>query len=57
MIEPTLKSIGKAVWYKPHPGTAEKGTITSFNEQYVFVRYGWGSSTSKATTREDLVWA
>lgn len=32
----------------------EEGTISSWNDKFVFVNYGTG--TSKATRPEDLVW-
>jgi hypothetical protein len=35
--------------------TIEDGVITSFNADYVFVRYG-GDRTAKATLRSDLDW-
>ena len=57
MIEPTTKDIGKLVWWRdPHDMMRqEKGVITSFNERFVFVRYGDGD-TSAATDRLDLYW-
>lgn len=62
MIEPEEKDIGRSVIYVPlhakgdlsHPD-CEYGTITSFNERVVFVRYGVGI-TSAGTHREDLYW-
>lgn len=58
-IDPTKDDIGAAVIYAPpHPGPGfarEQGTITSFNEHYVFVRFGLGS-TSQAVMREHLEW-
>lgn len=48
--------IGNGVIYHPCGCTAEsaeEGTITSVNDQYVFVRYGT-SRTSAATRPEDL---
>ena len=57
MIEPTLADIGRRVIYRsPGGDTVEQGTITSFNEQFVFVRYTAGP-TSAATRREDLEFA
>lgn len=55
MIEPTEKDIGRNVTYTNGVGEREYGHITSFNDSYVFVRYGSGS-TSAATRREDLTW-
>lgn len=37
-------------------GKIEEGVITSFNDGYVFVRYGAGA-TSAATARSDLDWS
>jgi hypothetical protein len=54
MIEPTDKDIGRAVVYRRNH-TVEDGVITSFNADYVFVRYG-GDRTAKATLRSDLDW-
>ncbi len=62
VIEPTEKDVGRIVTYIPGHARGdvshkdcERGTITSFNDHAVFVRYGMGS-TSAATSREDLVW-
>jgi hypothetical protein len=57
MIAPTLRDIGRKVVYRAgHPGAkAEEGVITSVSADYVFVRYGSGT-TSAATRREDLEW-
>jgi len=57
MIDPTAEDIGRHVVYRGPTGKdkAETGTITSFNDRFVFVRYGQGS-TSQATRREDLTW-
>lgn len=52
MIDPTEADIGRKVIYVPR---LQVGVITSFTENYVFVRYGDGS-TSAATRREDLEW-
>ena len=49
MIETGQNSIGGRVIYQAR----EKGTITGYNDHYVFVRYD-GQSHSKATRREDL---
>lgn len=57
MINPTEADLGRAVVYREYgdfPGRKiETGIITSFNDQYVFVRYG-RSQASQATSREDL---
>ena len=56
MIEPTTADIGRAVLYGPKYGQPlEEGVITSFNNVFVFVRYGTDKH-SKATLREDLRW-
>ena len=59
MIEPTAADIGRRVAYKPIYGRWEWGVITSFNDDYVFVRYGVmePAAFSKATLRGDLEWA
>lgn len=59
-IEVTKDDIGRAVEYTdPYRDKAherkQQGIITSFNESYVFVRYGSGD-TSQATKRKDLNW-
>jgi hypothetical protein len=56
MIDPTDEDIGRHVIYARPYCKEEAGTITSFTEKVVFVRYGLGS-TSQATEREDLNWA
>lgn len=58
MIDPTQKDIGRTVVYRArHPGAqAEDGVLTSFNDKYVFARYG-RDATSKGARREDLEWA
>jgi len=56
MINPTKDDINRKVVYFDSSGyKREEGVITSFNEHYVFVRYG-GGTTSAATLREDLEW-
>ena len=58
MINPTIPDIGRRVIYtgNRYPGgKTEEGTITSFNDSAVFVRYR-GDTNSKATTRADLEW-
>lgn len=56
MISPDDRDIGRLVIYREIPGhIREQGVITSFNDGYVFVRYG-SDTHSKATRREDLEW-
>lgn len=59
MIDPTASDIGRKVIYREQgnfPGRKiEEGVITSFNKQFVFVRYE-GLGGSAATAREDLEW-
>lgn len=57
MIEPTEGDLGRRVIYRPRHTTAwwEEGVVTSFNERYVFVRYGT-QTTSMATLCEELEW-
>lgn len=43
----------RAVIYTAHHGEREQGIITSWNDHYVFVRYGLGS-TSAATDPDQL---
>lgn len=55
-ISVTERDIGRAVVYRSAPNyKPEQGTITSFNDKYVFVRYGLGN-TSAATDPSDLDW-
>jgi hypothetical protein len=59
MIEPTEKDVGRLVVYKKpwmEHKDVEQGVITSFNDSFVFVRYG-SDTHSKATYRKDLEWA
>jgi len=59
MIEPTKEDIGRLVVYtgNRYPGgELEEGTITSFNDYCVFVRYT-GELHSKGTSRADLEWS
>jgi hypothetical protein len=54
MIEVTEKDIGRKVVYTSRGGeTKEEGVITSFNDSYIFVRYG-NKCNSQATHRRDL---
>jgi hypothetical protein len=61
MLNPdvTNKDVGRRVIYTEptdHPHRkVESGIITSFNPDYVFVRYR--GITSAATRRENLAWA
>ena len=61
MIEPTTKDVGRGVVYVPRgPVIAgdlrrESGVVSSWNEYYVFVRFG-ALSTAMACRREDLQW-
>jgi len=54
MIHPTTKDLGRRVVFTPS-SPKERGKITSFNEDFVFVRYD-GDTHSKATRYEDLEW-
>jgi hypothetical protein len=60
MIEPTDDDVSRLVIYRErsniHRGHGERGVITSFNDSFVFVRYGTDAH-SKATMRRDLEWA
>lgn len=59
MIEPTQADIGRRVGYTPSgrdPGEhTDVGVLTSFNDSFVFVRFGTGD-TSAACLRENLDW-
>ena len=44
---------GRAVVYTPRVGPREDGVIASWNEAYIFVRYG-ADRTPKATDPNDL---
>jgi hypothetical protein len=57
MIDPTSYDIGRKVVYRArHPGAEpEEGVLTSFNDMYVFARYG-SDAHSKGARREDLEW-
>ena len=55
MINPTENDIGRKVIYCGYAGEREDGIVTSFNDAFVFVRYGSGT-TSAATKREQLEW-
>lgn len=54
-IEVTPSFIGCGVTYKSHPAAPlEDGTITGFNDHYIFVRFG--DFVSKACRPENLLW-
>jgi len=55
LINPEEKDIGRAVRYTTPHNTQKYGIVTSFNDSFVFVRYGIGD-TSAATKREHLEW-
>lgn len=63
MIDPTADDVGRPVayqkvWIDSHGHChlkIEDGVITSFNDSFVFVRYG-NDKNSKATLRQDLKW-
>jgi hypothetical protein len=56
MIEPKQTDVGRKVTYRVDPNAkVEEGVITSFNERYVFVRFG-REERSAVTTREQLEW-
>ena len=58
MITPTKTDIGRCVLYtgNTYPGgEIERGVITSFNKQTVFVRYG-ADVHPKGTNPDDLQW-
>lgn len=54
MIGPTEADLGRRVVYRTRWNT-EEGVVTSFNEKYVFVRYG-DDHHSKATYPQHLFW-
>lgn len=51
--ELTTADKGRAVIYTPKHGEQESGVITSWNDRFVFVRYG-DELQSKATDPGDL---
>lgn len=54
MIDPFKEDLGRRVVYQPYVGgKIERGVITSFNPDYVFVQYA-GDGYSKATERHQL---
>jgi hypothetical protein len=54
MIEPTPEDIGRRVMYTHfHVGLIEYGTITSYNNKYVFVQFNQ-TRQAVACRREDL---
>lgn len=55
MIHPIPDDIGRMEVYTPPYANREQGIITSFNDHYVFVRYG-NSLQGIATRRQDLEW-
>lgn len=56
MISPQPGDEGKFVVYTDGQGAREAGVITSWNAEFVFVRYGRRDSTPKATRRDSLEW-
>jgi hypothetical protein len=50
----TSADVGKVVVYVPRFGPSEHGVISTWNEKYIFVRYG--GTGSMATRPEDLWW-
>lgn len=53
----TARDIGRAVIYTPPDGSPrEEGTISSWNEEFVFVLYG-RNRTAQATYPRDLDWS
>lgn len=56
MIEVTKSDIGRQVVYvAAGVPEREQGEIVSFNDKYVFVKFGQGS-TGQGCRREDLEW-
>ena len=53
MIEPTQADIGRRVIYTMPHGEMTTGVISSWNDEWVFVRYTSGD-TAAATPREAL---
>ena len=59
MIEPTQADIGRGVVYLDdhgQPATRQYGVISSFNDAFVFVRFGRHGTTAQACNRTDLEW-
>lgn len=59
MIDPTEDDIGRSVIYRGGAGEIEEGVITSFNSEFVFVRYKkqHPSAPGQATDRRSLSFA
>jgi len=53
-INPEKKDIGRRVINSKHE-KGSHGFITEFNDEFVFVKYGW-DTFPEATKREDLSW-
>lgn len=58
MIAPTPKDIGRAVIYTDGQGRTERGVVTSYSPELVFVRYETQHPTAGgvATSPRDLEW-
>jgi hypothetical protein len=54
-IDPKPEDVGRKVVYFSWSGAAERGKISSMNDEYVFVRFGEETS-SKACRRGSLAW-
>ena len=55
MINPTASDVGRRVVYTMPHGEVKSGIVSSWNDEWVFVRYTTGD-TAAATHRKDLNW-
>lgn len=55
MIKEGTEREGRRVVYSPRPGVSEPGTVVSWNDQYVFVRFD-GDTGAKGCYRRNLYW-
>ena len=53
LVDLKNSDVGRNVIYTAHHGEREEGVISSWNDHYVFVRYGRGS-TAAATDPDQL---
>lgn len=56
MIDPTSDDIGRKVIYRGYGGEIEEGVLSSFNSDFLFIRFGASCTAQACSNDERIEW-